>query len=150
MSTHRKRFSLDIKWNRKPFDVALKCELLNYFWFICLCFSRCKVPECDKSIGGFSEPWLRYAVPFKNNRPEKCVRYNYNNTRAIDTSSGSEQCLASIFNQSDVIKCNDFIFKTDEHRIMKEVNRMCFSKLILLRTETNKCLPKMALARTTH
>lgn len=34
----------------------------------------------------------------------------------------TEQCQNSWFNESEIIECNEYVFKTDEYRIMREVN----------------------------
>lgn len=64
--------------------------------------------------------WLSYTIPYKNNRPEKCARYGSTNQTV---HSIQEQCSKTLFNESQIIGCDEFIFKTDEHRIMKEVGK---------------------------
>lgn len=48
----------------------------------------------------------------------KCSRYNA--TRVIN-STNADTCPEYYFNKSEIISCNEFVFKTNEHRILKEV-----------------------------
>lgn len=78
------------------------------------------IPECDRNndTKHFIQPWLEDAIPYKNNRPEKCARFNDSHEIIFP----SDQCPKSLFNQSVIVGCNNtFIFKTNEHRIIKEV-----------------------------
>lgn len=88
---------------------------------IVLAICRCRIPECDVD-DNHDQHWLRNAIPHQfgdDDSPQKCVRYNLVKTRPPNETD--EFCPASVFNTSDVIPCNDFVFRTDEHRIMKEV-----------------------------
>lgn len=53
----------------------------------------------------------------------KCLRYDVNITIAARwaTSDDRGQCSSEIFDRSKVIKCNDFVFKTNERRLIQEV-----------------------------
>lgn len=81
---------------------------------------RCAIPECE-SINAtiYDQNWLSHAIPFKNGRPEKCSRYGATHQLATD-----EQCPKFLFNESNVIGCNEFVFKTDEYRIIREVMQL--------------------------
>lgn len=54
---------------------------------------------------------------------QKCVRYATNVTAAarLATSGEGGRCPADIFDRSQVVKCDDFVFKTNEHRLIREV-----------------------------
>lgn len=86
-----------------------------------ICSFRCRIPNCDGQNGtsAYNSVWLQNAIPFKNNRPEKCLRYGQSQTLSNDSSGF---CPKLLFNETVTIKCDQFIFKTDEHRIMKEVS----------------------------
>lgn len=65
----------------------------------------------------YDQKWLSHAIPFKNGRPEKCSRYvAVSHEPAIDG-----QCPKTLFNESNVIGCTEFIFRSNEYRIMREV-----------------------------
>lgn len=91
--------------------------------------ARCRIPECDgnNATHVYQTDWLRNALPYKHDRPMKCRRYASSN----QTSSNLPQnyCPKSLFNETDVIDCHEFVFKSDEHRIIKEVG---FSFSIIL------------------
>lgn len=83
--------------------------------------NRCRIPECEPSNVTVHDPdWLNYAIPFRNGRPEKCSRYAASHA---SIAYRSEYCTPSLFNQSEIIRCNEYVFKTNEYRIMKEVRR---------------------------
>lgn len=81
---------------------------------------RCLIPECEyPNATDFNQDWLKYAIPYKHNRPEKCSRYEAAQ-HPIEFYLG--QCTGALFNQSSITNCNQFVFKTNEYRIMKEVS----------------------------
>lgn len=85
---------------------------------------RCRVPECDLANETvYLDSWLKEAIPHKNNRIQKCLRYATNVTAAarLATSGEGGRCPADIFDRSKVERCDDFVFKTNEHRIIREV-----------------------------
>lgn len=86
--------------------------LFTYFVF------RCVIPECEfRNTTDYYQDWLKSAIPFKNGRPEKCSRY------ATLHQSNPGQCPTSLFNQSEIVNCNEFVYKSNEYRIMREVRR---------------------------
>lgn len=76
----------------------------------------------------YADTWLKEAIPHKNNRIQKCVRYATNVTAAarLATSGEGGRCPADIFDRSNVVKCDDFVFKTNEHRLIREVGIFYF------------------------
>lgn len=102
-----------------------KHEIQKHFLFLIF---RCKIPGCDLSVenNNYNQSWLRDAIPYKHGRPAKCLRYkstvNSNLSELTTTPGGEQSCPAVTFDRSQVIQCNEFIFKTNEHRISKEVN----------------------------
>ncbi|XP_055315112.1 organic cation transporter protein-like [Sitodiplosis mosellana] len=97
---------------------------------------RCAIPECEwlnNTI--YDQNWLSHAIPFKNGRPKKCSRFGTSHQSAPDG-----QCPKSLFNESNVIGCNEYVFKTDEYRIMREFGILCDEneyKLALVGTVNN-------------
>lgn len=86
--------------------------------------SRCRIPECDVS-SEYQESWLPNAIPYERNtgKYQKCLRFGTSeNGSRIDDDS----CSAARFDRSNVLRCDQFVFKSDEHRIMKEVSEKCF------------------------
>lgn len=90
----------------------------------------CRIPECDLAgeAAVYDESWLQRAIPMEKNRLKKCLRYNTNITIAArQATSGDggidtvERCPAIIFDPNDVIRCNDFVFKTNEQRLIQQV-----------------------------
>ena len=88
----------------------------------------------------FKPDWLPNAVPFQNNNPEKCYRYERlpHNDSAISYSQGHNHfndrnviafCEAIFFNRSSRVYCKDdgFIFKSEEISIVNEVCRILFN-----------------------
>lgn len=80
---------------------------------------RCKIPQCDDYGDILYEPaWINDAIPLKNGVPEQCLRFSMTN-EFNDTSHTS--CTANIFNRSRIIRCNEFVYKTDEVNLVNEV-----------------------------
>lgn len=78
---------------------------------------RCKIPECDMLNNQYKTDWLKYAVPYKNDNPVKCYRYEYKNATEIDI------CSSKNFNLFNEFKCNNFIYENDEETtLVKAVN----------------------------
>lgn len=84
---------------------------------------RCQIPECESSQpGDFYPPWLPNAVPHKDLMPLSCYRYDIIRDLTTDDQL-VEFCDAQIlFNQSAVVKCDNFIYRTDELSILNAVN----------------------------
>lgn len=82
---------------------------------------RCRISECDSNNEThFNSEWVKYSVPFSNNEPARCNRYN-----TIKQFDG-EPCVRDNFNVSDIIQCDDFIFKDErEFTIVNEWNLTC-------------------------
>lgn len=75
------------------------------------------IPECDNiNHTEYSPKWLKDAVPYHNSlKPSKCQRYQYRN------ESSEELCNITNFDISLITTCNEFIYKTNELTIVKEV-----------------------------
>lgn len=85
-----------------------------------IAFLRCKIPECDQNVTRYSPIWIENAVPFRHNEPEKCFRYQ-SNTYA-NSSTHRDQCSFDEFDRTKIIKCDDFVYKTNEVTILNEVS----------------------------
>lgn len=81
---------------------------------------RCRINECETvSSTDFNPNWIQNAVPFDNDKPSKCYRYNFlNNT---DT-----ECIANSFDKSDINRCYEFIYNTKDKTLVNEVIRTNF------------------------
>lgn len=80
---------------------------------------RCAISECDKldqlNNVTYNPEWLKYAVPFYDDKPSQCERYQpyINNSESI--------CTDKYFDSSNVEYCNEFIYENDEATILNEV-----------------------------
>lgn len=78
---------------------------------------RCFIPECEfLDTKSYEPPWLPNAVPFSNGKPSNCYRY------ASVSNEIQLSCPASNFNRSNIIRCNQHIYKTSEISILNEVS----------------------------
>lgn len=84
-------------------------------------FHRCRIPQCDlpNDAAAYDVEWFSSAIPSsgQNGRPASCMRYAITNSSAIR----SGQCTADMFDRNTTIRCNDFVFKTNEHRLLQKV-----------------------------
>ncbi|KAJ6638845.1 Organic cation transporter protein [Pseudolycoriella hygida] len=80
---------------------------------------RCNVTECDTRPAEYAPNWLIHAVPYDHEIPEKCFRYKssvVNATQCYDVTS---------FETSTKIRCEDFVFESDEVTLLNEFNLTC-------------------------
>lgn len=75
----------------------------------------------------FTAEWLKYAIPYKDDRPDACLRYEY--IAPVDITSGT--CSTSNFNQSNVIRCDSFIIKNNEERLVSRVRHPTIAAAII-------------------
>lgn len=92
-------------------------------------YLRCRIPECESANApaSYQTPWIQNAIPQEDGRLQNCLRYDINATLATkrltsSKNSADTKCSSDIFDKSKVIECNDFVFKTSEHRMIQEVN----------------------------
>lgn len=75
----------------------------------------------------FQPDWLEYAVPFKDGKPQECVRYDIQ--RYIDnaTKKIGETCTEYEFDSADIIGCTEIIVKNNEERLAAwvSINHRC-------------------------
>lgn len=88
---------------------------------------RCNIPECENSSMldvSYMPDWIDNAVPMEHGVPAKCLRFA--STKLLNQSklgtNGFEYCDVNVFNRSETIRCNEFVYKTDEVNIVNEVN----------------------------
>lgn len=83
------------------------------------------MPECDVGENNrqilFNQTWVHYAIPTLNDTLEKCERNAPANTIEIDGISTGIQCSAEHFNRSSKIKCDEYIYASDEKNLQTEV-----------------------------
>lgn len=77
------------------------------------------MPECESNPIEYNPNWLANAVPFTDDKPNKCHRYKFNHYNESDNLSSF--CPAIYFNQSIIERCDKFVYKTDEETILSEV-----------------------------
>ncbi|XP_063709628.1 organic cation transporter protein-like [Culicoides brevitarsis] len=76
---------------------------------------RCLIPECESQN---SSEWISFAIPKRFNKTfEQCLRYN--------STSMEASCTFDAFNRSDVIRCEEIVFETQEKTIQTEWNLIC-------------------------
>ncbi|GJQ86217.1 hypothetical protein Trydic_g8918 [Trypoxylus dichotomus] len=80
---------------------------------------RCKVPECDGTITEFEPPWLQNAIPFKDDTPANCERFQHINVTL------AQECSAEQFDQNIVEGCTEFVYKTGEKTILNDFGLHC-------------------------
>lgn len=66
----------------------------------------------------FNQPWLNFSIPSDSDY-KKC--YRYAPTAAAALSNGTGQCAADAFNTTHTIKCNEFVYASDERNVQTEV-----------------------------
>uniref|UniRef100_A0AAG5DWA7 Major facilitator superfamily (MFS) profile domain-containing protein n=2 Tax=Anopheles atroparvus TaxID=41427 RepID=A0AAG5DWA7_ANOAO len=83
---------------------------------------RCVIPECENRIGAVYQPdWLPAAVPYENNLPARCQRYEQLPNTTLDHS----HCLPNDFNQSIIERCSSFVYQETTVTIVNEFNLTC-------------------------
>lgn len=88
------------------------------FTFIC----SCRIPECD--IDGnnrnvpFDQPWLQNAIPFIQNKIDRCHRYAPRNGTSVVTN---DRCDADMFDKTKLIECSEYVYASDERNVQTEV-----------------------------
>ena len=86
---------------------------------------RCRIPECDGEGAVYQTEWLRYAVPYKDDKPSLCERYPPSfvdpDPTAGPPTSNETACSPDTFDNSTTVKCRDWVFETEEWTIANEV-----------------------------
>lgn len=85
-------------------------------------FARCKIPECDfPPLDDYLPNWTRFAIPHSHNVPSKCLRHE---SIAVDSHFKRKvnNCDEMFFNDTYSVRCTEFIYKTSELTILKEVS----------------------------
>lgn len=81
-----------------------------------MCF-RCNIPGCDQEPYNFNQQWISNGIPEKNGFPEKCIKYE----QLLIPDNATECYNSDIFNSSHQVKCNNFIYDTNELTLQNEV-----------------------------
>lgn len=87
-------------------------------WFIKALLLRCNVPGCDQTPQNYSQSWVPNAIPYASNGlSEKCKQYEQ-----IHLPDHPSECnRTDIFDRSQTIICNNFIYDTSELTLQNEV-----------------------------
>lgn len=89
---------------------------------------RCLIPECGESLSEFelNSPWLVNATPGTNSHgkftPEKCLRYQVVNNLSLPISG---TCLREKFNQTNQVRCHEWVFDNQQYTIVQEFGLTC-------------------------
>lgn len=106
--------------------------LLSYIFTASPLSYRCRVPWCDDAVARdkvgaavFAPSWLPNAVPTTGSRTTDDVMFSKCTRFVSIAGAGVGDCLAGDFNHSQVERCTEFVFETDEVSIEREFNLMC-------------------------
>lgn len=78
--------------------------------------TRYLIPECEAADSSdFDAEWINHAIPYQNDNLDSCSRYQY----SVNENDGI--CTASSFNQSNMIQCDRFVIKDNEHTLASHV-----------------------------
>lgn len=105
------------------FSIVLSaCFTLSYVFTAGDLHYRCLIPECGDNGKEYRPPWLVNAVPFMNNEPSQCQRYQYQ--RNISSSDGGGDVCSSVndFSQKKIINCEQFVYEDERKTIVNEVS----------------------------
>lgn len=59
-------------------------------------------------------------MPYQKGKPLHCERYAFNSTNH-DGSHWKSECKKDDFDSSNILRCNKFIYRTDEISVLNEV-----------------------------
>lgn len=90
---------------------------LSYVFTASSVDQRCWIKNCDQGNDLYLPPWINNSVPIENGVPARCSRYESRNSSAVDEF----ECTADLFNRSNVVQCNEFVYKNEERTIATEV-----------------------------
>lgn len=81
--------------------------------------AECEQTLLNQTTVEYFPNWLEFAVPFVENEPAKCARYQL--VRQDGEGQEQNQCTQEMFNRSVEIDCNEFVYRNDEVTILNEV-----------------------------
>lgn len=61
--------------------------------------------------------WIENAIPLENNKPSKCYYYDH----IDDFNKNASICDVNSFNRTNIVRCNEFVYQTDEINLVNEV-----------------------------
>lgn len=79
--------------------------------------------ECDIHSENFVPSWLSYSTPYKNDRPEKCLRFESAIRENNSNAEMKETCTENSFVRSHVVSCDRLVVKNSEERLISRVRR---------------------------
>lgn len=84
---------------------------------------RCLVPDCETAADTKYKPiWLGNAVPFKENQPSRCKRFQIKNEKE---SRSTGDCDSNLFNYNVIEDCDEFVYDTKHTTIIQDVTIPC-------------------------
>ncbi|XP_037026625.1 organic cation transporter-like protein isoform X1 [Bradysia coprophila] len=106
-------------------NIISSATFVNYMISATTLEYRCRVPECDVSGNNrdipFDQPWLENAIPFTQNKIDRCHRYAPRNS----TAAVNGQCHAHLFDTAKLIECSEYVYTSDEKNVQTEFNTHC-------------------------
>lgn len=81
------------------------------------------MPECDVVSENnnrdipYNQTWLNHAIPLKNEKFEKCLRFAPQNAATGEPG----KCSADMFDMTKRIECREFVYASDERNVQTEV-----------------------------
>lgn len=99
------------------------------------------IPECESTNKTTASEWIPFTIPLRYDKtPEQCLRFSPINVYETQENILAPSCTPESFNRSDIIKCNNVVFETEEITISNEWNITCEDnkwKLTLVGTINN-------------
>ncbi|KAF5303515.1 hypothetical protein FQR65_LT08214 [Abscondita terminalis] len=117
------------KFQRYMVLLLMFLSMVRYFPVVIYVFEtipvnhRCKINYCDFEPTEYNPLWLKNAVPFKNEKPARCVKFKV---------VGNSSCDVIAFNTSELESCDSFIYESSHVSIIQDFNLHCDENLKLL------------------
>lgn len=103
----------------------LLLKILNTNTYNNICVFSCEIENCDGNnrSNEFKPNWLSAAIPFEKDEPVKCLKYEQLYQLSEIVNSTIDECsILDNFNRTRVVKCDSFIYRTNEVTILNEVS----------------------------
>ncbi|XP_037031646.1 organic cation transporter protein-like [Bradysia coprophila] len=82
---------------------------------------RCRIPQCDNAGSDlYKQDWLNFTTPLGS----KCTQYQFHGDDNY-MEYVNNQCRGQYFNQSNVVHCHEFVYKTDSLTILNDFDLTC-------------------------
>lgn len=119
----------------------------NFLWLSHF-ISRCRIPECGEhgKLQSFNPEWLKNAIPATGSAFASCKRYA---PVGLNTNGSLDSCPDFLFNKSESIPCNGFVYAKDNTVVYEVSISLCIFSysngyIIIPRWiyQSNHCLSK--------